>query len=167
MRNSLWQILASSICSAQRLGLLLLLWTKTLGTAETVHITSQYNLQNLWCNCFYSLEVRCLETNHLVKTPIDKCFGNSLDCVQAVPTKGWGYSTVLITFYSSESILQWSMSQFTLVLSKWSGADTLNESQVIMNKQSYCEDLPSGVTEMHWNSSFWKGPVWFCWRSQV
>lgn len=128
---------------------------------------SQYNLQNLWCNCFYSLEVRCLETNHLVKTPIDKCFGNSLDCVQAVPTKGWGYSTVLITFYSSESILQWSMSQFTLVLSKWSGADTLNESQVIMNKQSYCEDLPSGVTEMHWNSSFWKGPVWFCWWSQV
>lgn len=109
---------------------------------------SQYNLQNLWCNCFYYLEVRSLETYHLVKILIDKCFRSSLDHVQAGPTKGWGYSTVLIAFYSSESVLQWPMSQFTLVLSKWGDAGALNESQVIMNKQSYCGDLPSGAIEI-------------------
>lgn len=126
---------------------------------------SQYSLQNLWCNCFYNLEVRCLDTYHLVKTPIDKGFRKSLDYVRAVPTKGSEYSTVLTTFYSSESILQWPMPQFTLALSRWDDADALNESQVIMNKQSYCADLPSGAIEMHWNTSYWKGPVSFYWSS--
>lgn len=85
----------------------------------------------------------------LVERPIDKCFRNSLDHVQAVPTKGWGYSTFVTTFYSSEIILQWSMLQFTLVPSKRGDADAHNESKVIMNQQSYCADLPSGAIEMH------------------
>lgn len=151
--NSLWQIL---LPFALHRGLDCCLCFEDLRDSRNCSCNmNQYNLQNLWCSCFYNLEVRCLETYHLVKTPLT----NSLDHVQAVPTKEWGYSTVLAAFYSSESISQWPMSQFTLVLFKWGDADALNESQVIMNKQSCCAGLPSGAVEMHWNSSCWKGPV--------
>lgn len=81
--------------------------------------------------------------------PIDKCFRNSLDHVQGVLTKQWGYSTVLTIFCSSESILQWPVLQFTVVLSKQGDVDALNESQVIMNKQAYCADLPSCAIGMN------------------
>lgn len=58
-----------------------------------------------------------METYNLVKTPIeDKCFKYSLDFLQAVPDKGWGELIVLVTLHSSESILKWSLSQFTLVV---------------------------------------------------